>query len=138
MNKEKILLIFQCQSRIDYWFSWFRKNYQHYITLMKKTTKEVHLKNGTVLYFKTLEDNLRGLKCDKEFNGERLELLCLNYENKELHNKIDKAIKILKEHFVEEYIRSCDTSDGVGRYEIDTEHWTYKVYEQLKDSDIDE
>lgn len=62
----------------------------------------------------------------------------LKQENEELHNKIDKVIEILKEHFVEEYIRSCDTSDGVGRYEIDTEHWTYKVYEQLKDSDVDE
>ena len=66
------------------------------------------------------------------------ELYKLKQENKRLHNKIDKAIEILKEHFVEEYIRSCDTSDGVGRYEIDTEHWTYKVYEQLKDSDVDE
>ena len=62
----------------------------------------------------------------------------LQQENKELHNKIDKVIEILKEHFVEEYIRSCDTSDGVGRYEIDTEHWTYKAYEILKDSDVDE
>lgn len=62
----------------------------------------------------------------------------LKQENKELHNKIDKAIKILKEHFVEEYIRSCDTSDGVGRCEIDTEHWTYKAYEILKDGDLDE
>ena len=55
-----------------------------------------------------------------------------------LQTKIDEAIEILKEHFVEEYIRSCDTSDGVGRYEIDIEHWTYKVYETLKDSDEDE
>lgn len=62
----------------------------------------------------------------------------LEQENKELKNKIEKVIEILKEHFVEEYIRSCDTSDGVGRYEIDTEHWTYKAYEQLKDSDVDE
>ena len=62
----------------------------------------------------------------------------LEKENKEFHNKIDKVIKILKEHFVEEYIRSCDTSDGVGRYEIDTEHWTYKAYEILKDSDVDD
>lgn len=125
MNKEKILLIFQTKSRADYWLSWFRKNYQNYITLMKKTTKEVHLKNGTVLYFKTLEDNLRGLKYDKGFNGERLELFCLNYENKELHNKINKVIELLS-HF-----SGCQVCEH-------TQELAIKVEEILKDSDVDE
>lgn len=58
-------------------------------------------------------------------------------ENQELHKNIDKATEILKDNFVEDYVRSCDTADGVGRYEIDTEHWTYKVYEELKGSDVD-
>lgn len=59
-------------------------------------------------------------------------------ENQQLHNKIDKAIEILKEHFLEEWVRSSDTSDGMGRMEIDTEHWTYKAYEILKESDVDD
>ena len=75
---------------------------------------------------------------DKEYETQKEQFEFVYKYIEELHNKIDKAIEILKEHFVEDYIRSCDTSDGVGRYEIDTEHWTYKVYEQLKDSDVDE
>lgn len=46
---------------------------------------------------------------------------------------LDKAMDILKDNFVYDYIRSCDTSDGVGYDEIDTEHFTYKVYEILKE-----
>lgn len=45
---------------------------------------------------------------------------------------IDKAGSILKDNFVYDYVRSCDTTDGVGYDEIDTEHFTYRVYEILK------
>lgn len=76
-------------------------------------------------------------KCNNFEYGDRY-IEQLQQENKELHNKIDKAIEILKEHFLEEWVRSSDTSDATGRMEIDTEHWTYKAYEILKDSDVDE
>lgn len=46
---------------------------------------------------------------------------------------IDKAMSILKDNFVCDYVRSCDTTDGVGYDEIDTEHFTYRVYEILKE-----
>ncbi len=46
---------------------------------------------------------------------------------------IDKAMDILKDNFVYDYVRSCDTSDGVGYDEVDTEHFTYKAYEILKE-----
>lgn len=46
---------------------------------------------------------------------------------------IDKAINILKDNFVYDYVRSCDTTDGVGYDEIDTECFTYRVYELLKE-----
>ena len=45
-----------------------------------------------------------------------------------------EASNILKDYIPDEYIRSCDTSDGIGRYELDTESWQYKIYEIL---DID-
>ena len=46
---------------------------------------------------------------------------------------INKAIDILEDNFVYDYVRSCDTSDGIGYDSIDTEHFTYKVYEMLKE-----
>lgn len=46
---------------------------------------------------------------------------------------IDKAIEMIKDYIPEEYVRSCDTGDGIGRYELDTESWQYKVYEILKE-----
>lgn len=46
---------------------------------------------------------------------------------------IDKAMSILKDNFVYDYVRSCDTLDGIGYDEIDTEHFTYKVYEILNE-----
>lgn len=46
---------------------------------------------------------------------------------------IDKAIEIIKDNIPEEYVRSCDTADYIGRYELDTETWQYKVYEMLKE-----
>lgn len=44
---------------------------------------------------------------------------------------IEEASSILKYYIPEDYIRSCDTSDGVGKYELDTESWQYKIYEIL-------
>ena len=62
-------------------------------------------------------------------------------EIKQLKEKIEasekarkEASNILKDYIPDEYIRSCDTSDGIGRYELDTESWQYKIYEIL---DID-
>lgn len=46
---------------------------------------------------------------------------------------IDKTMSILKDNFVYDYVRSCDTTDEVGYDEIDTEHFTYIVYELLKE-----
>lgn len=46
---------------------------------------------------------------------------------------INKAISILKDNFVYDCVGSCDTTDGVGYYEIDTGHFTYRVYELLKE-----
>lgn len=46
---------------------------------------------------------------------------------------IDKAVSILKDNFVYDYVRSCDTTDGIGYDEIDTEHFTYRVYEILNE-----
>lgn len=57
----------------------------------------------------------------------------LQQENKQLKEGIGKAMSILKDNFVYDYVRSCDTADGVGYDEIDTEHFTYKVYEILKE-----
>ena len=53
-------------------------------------------------------------------------------ENRQLKEVIEKAIEMIKDYIPEEYVRSCDTGDGIGRYELDTESWQYKVYEILK------
>ena len=52
------------------------------------------------------------------------------YKQKEA---IDKTMSILKDNFVYDYVRSCDTTDGVGYDEIDTEHFTYRAYKILKE-----
>ena len=57
----------------------------------------------------------------------------LEQQCKKQKEVIDKAVHILKDNFVYDYVRSCDTTDGVGYDEIDTEHFTYKVYEILKE-----
>ena len=69
------------------------------------------------------------------------ELKELQQENKKLKEQLEasekarkEASNILKDYIPDEYIRSCDTSDGIGRYELDTESWQYKIYEIL---DID-
>lgn len=69
-------------------------------------------------------------KMIKELYDSYLDLLIEYNKQKEI---IDKAINIIKQEIPEEYIRSCDTSDGTGRYELDTESWQYKVYGILKE-----
>lgn len=61
------------------------------------------------------------------------ENLILEQQVKNQKEVIDKAMNILKDNFVYEYIRSCDTTDGVGCEEIDTEHFTYQAYKILKE-----
>lgn len=67
-------------------------------------------------------------KLREEHNINDISLLDENYR---LKKGIDKAMNILKDNFVYDYVRSCDTTDGVGYDEIDTEHFTYRVYEIL-------
>lgn len=57
----------------------------------------------------------------------------LEQQCKKQKEVIDKAVSILKDNFVYDYVRSCDTTDGVGYDEIDTEHFTYRVYELIKE-----
>lgn len=57
----------------------------------------------------------------------------LEQQCKKQKEVIDKAMNILKDNFVYDYVRSCDTTDEVGYDEIDTEHFTYRVYELLKE-----
>ena len=61
------------------------------------------------------------------------EMINWKEESKKQQEVIDKAVSILKDNFVYDYVRSCDTTDGVGYDEIDTEHFTYRVYEMLKE-----
>lgn len=58
---------------------------------------------------------------------------CIEQQCKKQKEVIDKAMSILKDNFIYDYVRSCDTTDGVGYDEIDTEHFTYKVYEILNE-----
>ena len=57
----------------------------------------------------------------------------LEQQCKKQKEVIDKAVSILKDNFVYDYVRSCDTTDGIGYDEIDTEHFTYRVYEILNE-----
>lgn len=61
------------------------------------------------------------------------EMINWKEESKTLKEVINKAMSILKDNFVYDYVRSCDTTDGVGYDEIDTEHFTYKVYKILEE-----
>lgn len=63
-----------------------------------------------------------------------IKYMFLEQQAKKQKEVIDKAVSILKDNFVYDYVRSCDTTDGVGYDEIDTEHFTYKVYELLKEA----
>ena len=40
----------------------------------------------------------------------------------------EKLIEKLKDNIPEDYIRGCDTSDGIECYEIDTDSWQYQLY----------
>lgn len=42
--------------------------------------------------------------------------------------EIQELLKTLKFNIPCEYIRSCDTGDGIGRYEEDEYSWQYKLY----------
>lgn len=61
------------------------------------------------------------------------EMLNWKEESQKQKEVIDNAVHILKDNFVYDYVRSCDTTDGVGYDEIDKEHFTYRVYEILKE-----
>lgn len=76
------------------------------------------------------EPEIKGLeKRLKEIN----KIIDLKQQCKKQKEVINKAMSILKDNFVYDYVRSCDTTDGVGYDEIDTEHFTYRVYELLKE-----
>lgn len=66
-------------------------------------------------------------------NEIKFHVLKSDYEIKKQKEVIEKAMSILKDNFVYDYVRSCDTTDGVGYDEIDTEHFTYRVYKILKE-----
>ena len=74
---------------------------------------------------------------EKDYQEAITQLICecemLEQQVKKQKEVIDKAMDILEDNFVYDYIRSCDTSDGVGYGEVDTEHFTYKAYEILKE-----
>lgn len=80
---------------------------------------------------KFMKNGVFSLEYDKETLKDMV--LELQEESKKLKEVIDKAMSILKDNFVYDYVRSCDTTDGVGYDEIDTEHFTYRVYELLKE-----
>lgn len=96
-------------------------------------------------YYKRIGRINSKLKTDRVSKDEEYQSVCQrNYlstkyiENLEQQVKkqkevIDKAVNILKDNFIYEYVRSCDTLGGIGYNEIDTEHFTYKVYEILKE-----
>lgn len=78
-----------------------------------------------------MKNGVFSLEYDKETLRDMV--LELQEENKKQKEVIDKAMSILKNNFVYDCVRSCDTADGVGYDEIDTEHFTYRVYELLKE-----
>lgn len=109
--------------------------------LLKKENQELksQLKGTTHCYdeeeHRKLQENYdriyaENCKLREEHNINDISLLDENYR---LKKGIDKAMNILKDNFVYDYVRSCDTTDGVGYDEIDTEHFTYRVYELLKE-----
>ncbi len=78
-----------------------------------------------------MKNGVFSLEYDKETLRDMV--LELQEESKKLKEVIDKAMSILKDNFVYDYVRSCDTTDEVGYDEIDTEHFTYRIYELLKE-----
>lgn len=59
------------------------------------------------------------------------EMIRLQQENKELHNKIDKAIEYIEKE-------CCDLLVGYFHNRFDTTEYYEKLLEILKDSDVDE
>ena len=45
---------------------------------------------------------------------------------------INKLLEELKNNIPEDYVRSYDTSDGVGYYELDEDSWQYQVYHYIE------
>jgi hypothetical protein len=96
-------------------------------------------------YYKRIEKINNRFKTDRVSADEEYQLVCqrnylstkyiehLEQQCKKQKEVIDKVMNILKDNFVYDYVRSCDTTDGVGYDEIDTEHFTYRVYEILKE-----
>lgn len=89
-------------------------------------------------FFKTCFDTIVGLEVKNESQAIAKEVVLSEIEHlqqqcKKQKEVIDKAMNILKDNFVYDYVRSCDTTDGVGYDEIDTEHFTYRVYKILKE-----
>ena len=39
-----------------------------------------------------------------------------------------KLIEILKDNIPDDYIRGCDTTDGIGKYITDKDSWQYQLY----------
>lgn len=85
------------------------------------------LENGALNYYQTVE-TIRIASQSIQDYIEQLEQQC-----KKQKEVIDRAVSILKDNFVYDYVRSCDTTDEVGYDEIDTEHFTYRIYEILKE-----
>lgn len=89
--------------------------------------------NDRLIIHRNVENNTPWTTEEKmiqELYDNYLELLIKHKKQQEV---IDKAMSILKDNFVYDYVRSCDTTDGVGYDEIDTEHFTYIIYEILKE-----
>ena len=40
----------------------------------------------------------------------------------------EKLIEILKDNIPDDYIRGCDTADGIGKYITDKDSWQYQLY----------
>ena len=77
--------------------------------------------NDRLIIHRNVENNTPWTTEEKmiqELYDNYLELLIKHKKQQEV---IDKAMSILKDNFVYDYVRSCDTTDGVGYDEIDTE-----------------
>ena len=101
------------------------------IKYLRQCVRELQQKNNS------LKTRIKTIKRRRQKQTQKIKKYkeLITNMNNSLNNKqqrIDKAMGILKEHFVEEYVRSCDTEDGIGRYEVDTDHWIYETYQILK------
>lgn len=141
MNKEKICLFYQNTSTMYYWQKWFKNKYSDYIEKSIDIERSFHLKNGTVLYFRIPADNMVGQIFDKEFDGERLELLCLSYENsrlKEMVNHEHKYSSEMEGKYILEREKNKKAIEYIKRYVFMDLPQLIKLVEILKDSDVNE